>query len=76
MANLTCDGSGTIITTQWMKDGQHLSESDSITFLADNRSVLINPVSRSDIGEYVCVLSNPINSERANYNITVHCEYA
>ncbi|KAI7806882.1 hypothetical protein IRJ41_013621 [Triplophysa rosa] len=70
-ANLNCDGTGTIITTQWIKDGQHLSESDSITFSADNRSMLINPVSRSDIGEYVCVHSNPISSEMANYSITV-----
>ncbi|KAA0703100.1 hypothetical protein E1301_Tti010792 [Triplophysa tibetana] len=70
-ANLNCDGNGTITNTQWIKDGQHLSESDTITFSADNRSMLINPVNRSDIGEYVCVRSNPISSEMANYSITV-----
>ncbi|XP_073667813.1 cell adhesion molecule CEACAM20-like [Paramisgurnus dabryanus] len=70
-ANFNCDGKGSITTTEWLKDGQRLSESDRIIFSADNRSVLINPVSRSDSGEYICNLSNPIIHDQANYSITV-----
>ncbi|XP_073728815.1 cell adhesion molecule CEACAM6-like [Misgurnus anguillicaudatus] len=70
-AKFSCDGNGSITTTEWMKDGQRLSESDRIIFSADNRSVSIDPVSRSDSGEYICNLSNPVISDQANYSITV-----
>ncbi|XP_073667812.1 cell adhesion molecule CEACAM1-like [Paramisgurnus dabryanus] len=70
-AKFSCDGKGSITTTEWLKDGQRLSESDRIIFSADNRSVSINPVSRSDSGEYICNLSNPIIHDQANYSITV-----
>ncbi|XP_030641466.1 carcinoembryonic antigen-related cell adhesion molecule 18 [Chanos chanos] len=39
-ANLTCEGTGSIITTEWMKDGQPLSPSNNIIFSADLRSGL------------------------------------
>ncbi|XP_030641474.1 carcinoembryonic antigen-related cell adhesion molecule 1-like [Chanos chanos] len=70
-ADLTCEGIGSIITTEWMKDGQPLSPSNSIIFSADLRSVSISPVRRSDSGEYQCRLSNPVSSDTATYTVTV-----
>ncbi|XP_030641482.1 carcinoembryonic antigen-related cell adhesion molecule 2-like [Chanos chanos] len=71
-ADLTCEGTGSIITTEWMKDGQPLSPSNSIIFSADLRSVSISPVRRSDSGEYQCRLSNPVSSDTATYTMTVN----
>ncbi|XP_030641491.1 carcinoembryonic antigen-related cell adhesion molecule 5-like [Chanos chanos] len=71
-ANLTCEGTGSIITIEWMKDGQPLSPSNSIIFSADLRSVSISPVRRSDSGEYQCRLSNPVSSDTATYTMTVN----
>ncbi|XP_030640943.1 carcinoembryonic antigen-related cell adhesion molecule 6 [Chanos chanos] len=71
-ANLTCEGTGSVITTEWMKDGQPLSPSNNIIFSADLRSVSISPVRRSDSGEYQCRLSNPVTSGTATYTMTVN----
>ncbi|XP_053350050.1 carcinoembryonic antigen-related cell adhesion molecule 1-like [Clarias gariepinus] len=72
-ANFTCSGSGTIITTVWMKETNILYPSNSITFFNDNRTMVINPVKRTDSGIYCCVMSNPISSSFAVSNrITVN----
>ncbi|XP_036450922.1 carcinoembryonic antigen-related cell adhesion molecule 5-like [Colossoma macropomum] len=72
-ANLTCDANGTIVTTEWMKDNQKLSPSNNIVFSADNRSVSIRSVSRTDGGEYRCTLSNPVSSDSSKeYTMTVN----
>ncbi|XP_030641473.1 carcinoembryonic antigen-related cell adhesion molecule 20-like [Chanos chanos] len=71
-AVLTCEGTGSIITTEWMKDGQPLSPRNNIIFSADLRSVSISPVRRSDSGEYQCRLSNPVSSDTATYTMTVN----
>ncbi|XP_076847357.1 cell adhesion molecule CEACAM5-like isoform X3 [Brachyhypopomus gauderio] len=70
-SNLTCDGSGTILTTKWMKDNKPLSPSNTIHF-SDDRTVTIGPVRRSDSGEYQCTLSNPVSSDTAKYILTVN----
>ncbi|KAK6291205.1 hypothetical protein J4Q44_G00383940, partial [Coregonus suidteri] len=69
---LTCDASGSISTREWMKAGQPLSPSDNILFSEDNKTASINPVKRTDSGIYMCRVSNPINSDNANYNLTVN----
>ncbi|KAI4894222.1 hypothetical protein NFI96_027092 [Prochilodus magdalenae] len=71
-ASLTCDANGTISTTEWMKDGQTLSPSNNIIFSADNRSVMIRSVNRTDRGEYRCTIRNPISSGSAVYSMTVN----
>ncbi|XP_076827067.1 cell adhesion molecule CEACAM8-like isoform X3 [Brachyhypopomus gauderio] len=68
---LACMGNGTVITTEWMKDDQILFPSTRFTFSADNRTLTISPVKRSDSGEYGCRLSNPVSSDTANYTMTV-----
>ncbi|KAL6489568.1 hypothetical protein MHYP_G00033090 [Metynnis hypsauchen] len=71
-ANLTCVGTGAFDTVEWMKDDQILYPSDRIEFLADNMTVLIDPVKRTDSGVYRCTLRNNVTSETANYSMTVN----
>ncbi|XP_058252397.1 carcinoembryonic antigen-related cell adhesion molecule 20-like [Hemibagrus wyckioides] len=71
-ANFTCQGNGTISTIMWKKDNEILDASSSITFSDDNRTMVINPLMRSDTGDYQCILSNPISSSPAYYGILVN----
>uniref|UniRef100_A0AAY5F1X1 Ig-like domain-containing protein n=1 Tax=Electrophorus electricus TaxID=8005 RepID=A0AAY5F1X1_ELEEL len=71
-AQFTCVGNGTVITTEWMKDNQILAPSTRFIFSADNRTLLINPIRRSDSGEYQCTLSNPVSSNTSNYRMTIN----
>ncbi|XP_052002466.1 carcinoembryonic antigen-related cell adhesion molecule 20-like [Xyrauchen texanus] len=71
-ANVTSEGTGTITSVLWMKDNNPLSPSNNINFSSDNRSVLINPVRRSDSGEYQCTLRNPASYETAKLSLTIN----
>ncbi|XP_073703566.1 cell adhesion molecule CEACAM20-like isoform X2 [Garra rufa] len=71
-ANITSDGTGSIISVQWMKDNRPLSPSNSIIFSSDNRSVSISPVQRSDTGEYQCTYTNPVSSETAKLSLIIN----
>ncbi|KAL6489490.1 hypothetical protein MHYP_G00032310 [Metynnis hypsauchen] len=55
-----------------MKDNQKLSPSNNIIFSADNRSVSISPVRRTDGGRYECIPRNPVSSDTAEFTITVN----
>ncbi|XP_062847681.1 carcinoembryonic antigen-related cell adhesion molecule 20 [Trichomycterus rosablanca] len=69
---LTCEGSGTIVNTEWMKNNEKLSVSDNIAFSADNKTVMINPVKRTDTGLYQCNISNPVSFGTAEFRMTVN----
>ncbi|XP_066540123.1 carcinoembryonic antigen-related cell adhesion molecule 20-like [Hoplias malabaricus] len=71
-ANLSCVGNDPFITAEWTKDDQVLSPSNRVQFSADNTSVLIRPVKRSDSGQYSCTLSSGVSSGMANYSMTVY----
>uniref|UniRef100_A0A3Q1J113 Ig-like domain-containing protein n=1 Tax=Anabas testudineus TaxID=64144 RepID=A0A3Q1J113_ANATE len=58
--NLTCEASGSISSTVWMKDGKSLYSSNRVSFSVDNRVVFIQPVHSSDRGTYQCQASNPV----------------
>ncbi|KAF1388146.1 hypothetical protein PFLUV_G00087190 [Perca fluviatilis] len=70
--NLSCEASGSISTTVWMKDGQLLQQSDRVTFSADNMTVFVQPVHSSSHGTYQCQVSNPVSTMTAAYNLTVN----
>ncbi|KAK3571946.1 hypothetical protein QTP86_020493, partial [Hemibagrus guttatus] len=74
-ANFTCMGNGTISSIMWKKDNEILDSSSSITFLDDNRTMVINPLMRSDTGDYQCTLSNPVSSSSTYYGMLVNCKY-
>uniref|UniRef100_A0A4W5M0F7 Ig-like domain-containing protein n=1 Tax=Hucho hucho TaxID=62062 RepID=A0A4W5M0F7_9TELE len=69
---LTCDASGSIITRDWMKDGQHLSAGVNITISKDKKTLFISPVNKGDAGKYLCKLINPVSSAEAEYSLTVN----
>ncbi|XP_051574407.1 carcinoembryonic antigen-related cell adhesion molecule 20 isoform X2 [Myxocyprinus asiaticus] len=71
-ANVISEGTGTITSVLWMKDNNPLSPSNNINFSSDNRSMLINPVRRSDSGEYQCTLRNPASSETAKLSLIIN----
>uniref|UniRef100_A0A8C1V680 Ig-like domain-containing protein n=1 Tax=Cyprinus carpio TaxID=7962 RepID=A0A8C1V680_CYPCA len=71
-ANISSEGTGIILSVQWMKDNSPLSPSNSIIFSSDNRSVSISPVQRSDSGEYQCTYRNPASSETAKLNLIIN----
>uniref|UniRef100_A0A8C1IKF9 Ig-like domain-containing protein n=1 Tax=Cyprinus carpio TaxID=7962 RepID=A0A8C1IKF9_CYPCA len=70
--NISSEGTGSILSVQWMKDNSPLSPSNSIIFSSDNRSVSISPVQRSDSGEYQCTYRNPVSSETAKLNLIIN----
>ncbi|KAG1946997.1 protein FAM133A [Pimephales promelas] len=53
---------GTNVQFEWLKDDFLVGPSDRHTFSQDNRTLVINPVKKEDIGRYVCVAINPISS--------------
>ncbi|XP_042611492.1 carcinoembryonic antigen-related cell adhesion molecule 20-like isoform X2 [Cyprinus carpio] len=71
-ANIRSEGTGSILSVQWMKDNSPLSPSNSTIFSSDNRSVSISPVQRSDSGEYQCTYRNPVSSETANLSLIIN----
>ncbi|CAB1333926.1 unnamed protein product, partial [Coregonus sp. 'balchen'] len=71
---LTCDASGSIITGEWMKDDQPLSDGGNVFFSVDKKRVSISPVNKGDSGKYLCKLTNPLSSAKAEYSLTVHPE--
>eukprot|EP00063_Salmo_salar_P082263 XP_014057098.1 PREDICTED: carcinoembryonic antigen-related cell adhesion molecule 1-like [Salmo salar] len=72
--NLTCDASGSIITREWMKDGQLLSAGGNLIISEDKRVLSINPVKRTDSGEYLCRVSNPVSTADAKHILIVKSE--
>ncbi|XP_045574673.1 carcinoembryonic antigen-related cell adhesion molecule 1-like isoform X2 [Salmo salar] len=72
--NLTCDASGSIITREWMKDGQLLSAGGNLTISEDKRVLSINPVKRTDSGEYLCRVSNLVSTADAKDILLVKSE--
>ncbi|KAG7469270.1 hypothetical protein MATL_G00127100 [Megalops atlanticus] len=72
-ANLSCQATaGTITSREWLKDGQPLSPSNTITISGDNSSVSIDPVENTDNGQYQCKLTNPVSTDTANYTLIVN----
>uniref|UniRef100_A0A3B4T3V0 Ig-like domain-containing protein n=1 Tax=Seriola dumerili TaxID=41447 RepID=A0A3B4T3V0_SERDU len=51
---LTCDADGSPSTRVWMKDGIPLVSGDRFSFHDGNRVLSINPVNRTDTGEFLC----------------------
>uniref|UniRef100_A0A674BS32 Carcinoembryonic antigen-related cell adhesion molecule 1-like n=1 Tax=Salmo trutta TaxID=8032 RepID=A0A674BS32_SALTR len=72
--NLTCDAAGSIITREWMKDGQLLSTGGNLIISEDKRVLSIDPVKRTDSGEYLCRVSNPVSTADAKHILIVKSE--
>lgn len=74
-ANLSCRAeAGEVTTTTWKKDGKDLTAGGRVLFAADRKSIMIDPLQKEDNGEFVCELSNQVDSSKASYQMVVNCE--
>ncbi|KFV14565.1 HEPACAM family member 2, partial [Pterocles gutturalis] len=55
-------GKGTRVVYQWMKNGKPLHAGPNYTFSSNNATLLIIPVVKEDIGNYSCLVSNPVSA--------------
>ncbi|XP_061206077.1 HEPACAM family member 2 isoform X3 [Neopsephotus bourkii] len=55
-------GEGTRVVYQWMKNGKPLHAGPNYTFSSNNATLLIVPVVKEDIGNYSCLVSNPVSA--------------
>ncbi|XP_057288758.1 HEPACAM family member 2 isoform X1 [Pezoporus wallicus] len=53
---------GTRVVYQWMKNGKPLHAGPNYTFSSNNATLLIVPVVKEDIGNYSCLVSNPVSA--------------
>ncbi|XP_065148073.1 HEPACAM family member 2 [Paramisgurnus dabryanus] len=82
---LTCSvESGTNVQYTWMKDNIMIVPSERHMFSEDHGTVIINPVSKDDMGQYTCEAKNYISREVSDetslsvyygpYNLAVNSE--
>ncbi|CAB1333940.1 unnamed protein product, partial [Coregonus sp. 'balchen'] len=64
-----------ITVLEWMMVGQPLYSGDNIIFSENNRVLFINSANRTDSGEYLCGVSNPVSSKNASDTVNVICKY-
>ncbi|XP_013042465.2 LOW QUALITY PROTEIN: HEPACAM family member 2 [Anser cygnoides] len=55
-------GKGTRVVYQWMKNGKLLHAGPNYIFSSNNATLLIVPVVKEDIGNYSCLVSNPVSA--------------
>lgn len=65
---------GTEITVQWGKGGSAITADSRITI--SGGSLVINPASRSDAGQYTCTASNLVSAQTVTQSLTIYCEFA
>ena len=59
---LTCQvEGGTRLVYQWRKSGKPISINSSHSFSPQNNTLWIVPVTKEDIGNYTCLVSNPVS---------------
>uniref|UniRef100_A0A3Q2D9M8 Serine/arginine repetitive matrix protein 1-like n=1 Tax=Cyprinodon variegatus TaxID=28743 RepID=A0A3Q2D9M8_CYPVA len=69
--SLTCTWSGgTEVTTQWAKDGTAITPDSRIIISVG--SLVINPASRDDTGDYTCTASNNVSAQTSTKRLTVY----
>ncbi|XP_044214711.1 carcinoembryonic antigen-related cell adhesion molecule 1-like [Thunnus albacares] len=70
--NLTCDGAGADFTREWMKDGSSLTLVVNMTLYDENRVLSFLSLKKTDSGEYLCNISNPVSFDEAKYSMVVN----
>uniref|UniRef100_A0A8C9NEF4 HEPACAM family member 2 n=1 Tax=Serinus canaria TaxID=9135 RepID=A0A8C9NEF4_SERCA len=53
---------GTRVAYQWMKNGKRLHAGPNYIFSPNNATLLIVPAVKEDIGNYSCLVSNPVSA--------------
>lgn len=74
---LTClvEG-GTRLVYQWLKNGRPVHTSSTNSFSLQNNSLHIVPVTKEDIGNYSCLVKNPISEMESDIIMpTIYCKF-
>ncbi|XP_074509271.1 cell adhesion molecule CEACAM1-like [Sebastes fasciatus] len=69
--NLTCNADG-LVSRVWMKQGQPLVAGGRYSFHDGNRVLSINPLNRTDTGEFLCNVSNDLSFDTPKCSLKVY----
>ncbi len=74
---LTCSVEhGTNVQYKWLKNNMVVGPSEQHTFAQDYGTLVINPIKKEDIGNYICEARNHISSKLSQpTELIVFCEY-
>lgn len=74
---LTCQvKGGTRLVYQWRKNGKPVCINSSHSFSPQNNTLWIVPVTKEDIGNYSCLVSNPVSEmESDDIMPTIYCKF-
>ncbi|XP_062256078.1 carcinoembryonic antigen-related cell adhesion molecule 5-like [Platichthys flesus] len=70
--NLTCEAAGSVFSRQWKKDGSDLILTNNMTLNREESVLSFQSLKRTNSGKYSCIITNPINSVEAEYNMVVN----
>lgn len=66
---------GTRLLYQWLKDGRPLHTTATNSFSPQNNTFHISPVTKEDIGNYSCLVKNPVSEVESDIIIpTIYCK--
>ncbi|XP_048640588.1 HEPACAM family member 2 isoform X6 [Marmota marmota marmota] len=57
---------GTRLAYQWLKNGKPVCTSSTYSFSPQNNTLHISPVTKEDIGNYSCLVKNPVSEMESN----------
>ncbi|XP_062321574.1 carcinoembryonic antigen-related cell adhesion molecule 1 isoform X2 [Osmerus eperlanus] len=70
---MNCNVTGPVDHVDWWKDGLLMSSNNRTNFAVDNRTVIINPIQQSDMGDYKCQAMNAVSNMTSNpYSLVVN----
>ncbi|XP_071326914.1 cell adhesion molecule CEACAM5-like [Trachinotus anak] len=70
--NLTCEAAGSVFTRKWMKNGADLNQTGNLILYNESRVLSFQPLKKTNSGKYSCIISNPLSSDEAEYNMIVN----
>ncbi|XP_031432054.1 carcinoembryonic antigen-related cell adhesion molecule 5-like [Clupea harengus] len=63
---LSCDVTGPVDSTYWMRNGTYLQSNDRTSFSNRNMTLTFSPVEHSDNGDYQCVAMNAVSERNSS----------
>lgn len=73
---LTCQvAGGTRLVYQWLKNGKPVRTTSTYSFSPQNNTLHIAPVTKEDIGNYSCLVKNPVSEMESDIiTPTIFCK--
>ena len=73
---LHCEVNGTVESIQWWRNWQIIVPDNTTIIEANNRTLILNRIQRSDNGDYKCQAFNSVsNMTSSSFVVRVNCEY-